>query len=183
MTERPIIFSTPMVVAILAGRKAQTRRVIVPQPERRLEKTAGALTWRYTDREGIDPKSPHFRAPCQVGDTLWVRETFSLSPDGPIYRASGSDAGMLEPGDRIVWRPSIHMPRWAARLFLRVTDVRVERLQDISEADAIAEGRSLTRDDPRGYFPETWDSLNARRGYGWDANPWLWVISFERIDE
>ena len=76
------------------------------------------------------------------------------------------------------WKPSIHMPRWASRLTLEVTGVKVERVNEITESDARAEGRSLVKGDPAGYFPETWDSINAARGYGWSVNPWCWCLTF-----
>lgn len=211
MTERPIIFSGPMVRAILEGRKTQTRRVMKPQPssecapievctypptkvDRHGEEYPGAPIFGATSEDGYEG----WRSPFgQPGDTIWVRETFSMSPDGPVYRASESDAGMLEPGDSIVWKPSIHMPRAIARLFLRVTAVRVERLQDISAEDVKAEGlpihvvehtfRKCYRDDDERAarriecFRDLWDGLNATRGYGWDSNPWVWVVSFDRL--
>ena len=178
--ERPIIFSTPMVEAILAGQKTQTRRVMRPQP-----------VWR----EASDGRSDTSFGPYQVGDTLWVRETFAnmaLPGYDPIwtYKAGAPSTdveGWMPPG--VKWRPSIHMPRAAARLFLRVTRVRVERLQEMGPKDAIAEGVFSAPDRyhvdgvnpyPVASFSELWDSLNAKRGYGWSVNPWVYVIEFER---
>jgi hypothetical protein len=150
----------------------------------------------------------------QPGDRLWVRETFSLNHSihyahhnnrgttGMLYRASwerNADVyGRPFEGERR-WRPSIHMPRWASRITLELTGVRVERVQDISEADAIAEGvepvvtmgthRTFVNYAPglpahllaRDSYRTLWDSLNEKRGYGWDANPWVWVLEFRRL--
>jgi len=193
--EKPIIFSTPMVKAILEGRKTQTRRVIkingyaITSPEENLELCEeGAIYY------SINSMSGYYKPPYQVGDILWVRETWSYSE---IYRLEGIKNGM----DIWKWRPSIYMPRKAARIFLKVKNVRVERLQDITEEDAIAEGikgymefggrvkywiddLSLgVGDMPRSAkkaFEIIWNSINAKRGYGWDINPWVWVIEFER---
>lgn len=223
--EHPILFSGPMVRAILERTKTQTRRVITPQPERRIVKTAGAITWRYPDREGIDPDSPMFRCPYgQPGDRLWVRETWALTcgggwacdPSYLTYRAGGdgrvirpdrfSPIGNIEqrpqppPGK---WKPSIHMPRWASRITLEVRAVRVERLQDITEADCESEGCERSRLLPKdcnpfranalGYLPPLqdgtrrgafaclWNLLNEKRGHGWESNPWVWVIEFEKV--
>jgi hypothetical protein len=169
MKERPILFSGAMVRAILDGRKSQTRMNFHRCPY-------GA-----------------------VGDRLWVRETWaaSLDSDGDmckpfLYRATYDEAvyGQLKASfsDRATeiwdvvgntgWRPSIHMPRWASRLTLEVTGVRVERVQDISEADAKAEGVKSAAE-----FCALWDEINGARGYGWDANPWVWVVEFKRVFE
>lgn len=168
--ERPILFSGPMVRALLDGRKTQTRRVVNPQPA------------TSSDGRACGPIRCPYGAP---GDTLWVRETWcSYMPGSVRYRADGhNDAGWT-------WRPSIFMPRWASRLTLRVYGVRVERVQQITQADARAEGvvdtsgawGDLTDTDragPRGAFEALWNSINAERGFGWDVNPWVWVVSFE----
>lgn len=202
MSEKPIIMSAPMVRAILEGRKTQTRRVLKDPPwatPETLEVVDGE-PWAVDPMQGGDRP---VRWPYTVGDTLWVRETWADLNGSIIFRA---DAYYPE-GEVVVdhpkgnpprWRPSIHMPRWAARLFLRVTAVRVERLQEISEDGAKAEG--VTRDGlperlrdrfdrmkpwPALYRPMfrlLWDSLNEHRGYGWDVNPWVWVIEFERCE-
>lgn len=178
MKERPILFSAPMVRAILAGTKTQTRRVCTDEVADVLARFETVGTPRYS-----------------AGDTLWVRETFANIaiegyPPTYFYRADGED---LPPFDARAadnrWRPSIHMPRTASRITLRVESVRVERLQDISEHDAVCEGiEPATRlacgadsHDPRQSFLELWDSINAARGYGWDSNPWVWVVQFERV--
>jgi hypothetical protein len=218
--EHPILFSGEMVRAIMEGRKTQTRRVIWPKslmiPYRnsmekiqlRTTKDHYLFDFRYEDGTistiyGIRPK-------YHIGDLLWVRETWMpFTENGvcsgmAIYKATDKP----EPdGDRpLKWRPSIFMPRWASRITLEVVSVRVERVQDISEEDALSEGISETSfwkpkemdnrpfeekwwDDyyfwtnyPQVAFQNLWDSINAKRGYGWDANPWVWVIEFRRVE-
>ncbi len=204
MAVKPILFNTEMVKAILDGRKTQTRRIIKDPYFNPL--ISGDLKWH---------------APVNSGDILWVRETWAISrrillnvdpdtgarhwsawsEDNPrryIYRAGYTY--MDDPGP-VRWHPSIHMPKEAARIFLRVTDIRCERLQDITEQDARAEG--LVTDQPedgktninfmcsvdclqgsaRGKFALLWNSTIKKsdlRTYGWDANSWVWVIEFER---
>ena len=225
--ELPILFSSPMVRAILDGRKSVTRRVIKPQPV--LDNDG---MWHWKDCQWMDgglgfPASgiaDHAR--YQPGDILWVRETWcklwELDIRGQItegteafyYAADGynptpfntfpDEDGFAGGRDCPRWSPSIHMPREAARLFLRVTDVRAERVQDVSVQDAKDEGIRVwasgcidgmhygcyngdkcvnnvcTR--PIDYFRELWDSINAKRGFGWDTNPWSWVYEFERLE-
>lgn len=195
LTERPILMSPPMVRAILEGRKTQTRRVMKPQPMR--PEVAphcenGWWMWRVWTPENAERGFPSVRTgdrrcPYGVpGDRLWVRETWQLgtSPFAPlryIYRADGTES-------HHGWKPSIFMPRAAGRLVLELTAVRVERLQEIDEADAEAEGceRRGANDqhgDERNYvegYQDLWDSLNAKRGFGWDVNPWVWVLQFMR---
>lgn len=217
--ERPILFSTGIVRAILDRRKTQTRRVIKPQPEGQLmycyagSRRGDIGKWHYGDKK--------YTPPCHGDDVLWVRETWCMEwvdPDGftgnYLYRADGIEVIHVDGPEKSPWRPSIHMPREAARLFLRVKRVSVERLQVISEVDAIAEGLAcLTKDsgitykygipdsdglpgnadygwhwtdwsvDPRKAFRRLWDSLSAKRGYGWDTDPWVWVIEFERMED
>jgi hypothetical protein len=150
------------------------------------------------ERWGVYDDQSDYAAPCAPGDRLWVRETWaeeSQSPDEyPIicYRADGashhSDKWNRSP--RLEqdytprkWRPSIHMPRWASRITLDVVSVRVERLQDIDNYDAKLEGVEEADTDECGdyrwSFMELWDSLNAKRGFGWDVNPFVWRIEFE----
>jgi hypothetical protein len=199
VSERPILFSGPMVRAILDGRKTQTRRVINPQPIRdpypcHYVRSGYALEGLPNER-GVkgcsckEIKFPFAAAKPNGRDLLWVRETFADS--GPsdnrhiVYKADVS----VEP-ERVPfggnWRPSIFMPRYFSRLTLEITNIRVERLQEISEVDAIAEGVQCDPTFPaaltnRTAFGKGWDTLNAKRGYSWDSNPWVWVIEFDKI--
>ena len=175
MSERPILFSGPMVRALLDGRKTQTRRVVKPQPDAALGDLPGAA-WNA----GFVNVSCPYGAP---GDTLWARETWGPFEGGFIYRA---DEGPNVKPDDGRWHPSIHMPRWASRLTLHIKSVRVERLQEISEADALAEGctaklaeEAPALDEARQDFRELWESINGPGS--WDANPWVWVVEFKRV--
>ena len=164
MKEIPILFSSPMVRAILDGRKSQTRRVV---------------------------KSLHLCPYGEKGSILWVRETFvALSKDNILYRADDRYPDSITP---LKWKPSIFMPRWASRITLEITGVRVERLQDISEEDALTEGceNYLCGGYDFSYhgyeckpavanYRRLWDSINGKK-YPWKSNPLVWVISFRRI--
>lgn len=206
MSEKPIIFSTEMVRAILDGRKTQTRRVMKPQPK------ASELFDDYIQYKNIhwNPKDDYkHNIPVQalkykLGDVLWVRETwrpvnsetYKIYPKesaidyaadwSPIHFENSKNPKACNGGK---WRPSIHMPRAAARLFLRVTDVRIERVQEISADEAEKEGCKFVYAygldsvamSPYQAFIHLWDCLNAKRGYSWKSNPWVWVIEFERI--
>lgn len=202
--ERPILFNADMVRAILDGRKTQTRRVVKPQPEyRENESLPGHFgTWLHgwnLDHECVIPSDYWKHCPHgQPGDRLWVRETWmnlkgtgvSGSPDPkfnpkqiPVaYRAEctaeGEDA-RIDMG--LKWRPSIYMPRWASRINLEITGVRVERLQDISDDDVWAEGWESVSVGNCDYknFGELWESISGPGS--WDANPWVWVIEFRRL--
>ena len=207
MAEKSILFSTEMVKAILAGKKSVTRRVIKPQPAMRLEPSELP---QYPD-EWFDENGYYWRCPYPPGTVLWVKETWydrrDRTPETQDLNAVHYAADW-QPTDEIAYlhykRPSIHMPRAAARLFLRVKSVRVERVQEISEGDAIAEGLEIMQGphdfprygapqcgdrppyweiDPRDAFMWLWDSLNAKRGFGWNMNPWVWVIEFEVIKD
>ena len=196
MAERPILFSAPMVRAILAGTKTQTRRVVKPQPAERgdnggafMEIIPSLLPSRgglFDVRYALDnPRA--IRCPYgQPGDRLWVRETFghferneNFKPGAEVFYRADGNCLELEP-----WRPSIHMPRWASRITLEITGVRVERLQDISEADAYAEGIQhcdLWGDGtPRGFYRVLWEQINGAGS--WDASPWVWVVEFKRME-
>lgn len=208
--ERPILFSTPMVQALLEGRKTQTRRVVKYPAEEYL--LAGLLT-DYSVRFIPEPAFNHLpykyvKCPYgKPGDLLWVRESFCFNRfDWKDLLARGSKAGISFKADQLSknkllkWKPSIHMPKAAARIWLRVTEVRVERLQEITEADAKAEGvenimgthyspayanYSETANDcpyfinPRHSFNSLWQSIHGPES--WQANPWVWVVSFEVV--
>ena len=184
MNYKPILFSTPMVQAILHEKKTQTRRVIKPQPTNPRYNCIGWLGWEDGHGYKIQPQ-PH-----SVGDILWVRETWADGcMSGYIYKAGHEYADRLD--DLKQWRPSIFMPKEACRIFLRVTDVRVERVRDISEADATSEGvknyhdskGNITTKNKVEAFRHLWDYLNEKRGFGWDTNPWVWVYTFERVEK
>lgn len=233
MSERPILFSSPMVRAILEGRKTQTRRAVKPQPPFGCAYTingAGSDALCYAlANEARGPKgetiwvpptptSQDHRLPCpygRPGDRLWVRETwryfggqeyeYQQHRPSVVYRATHESLEGAGSG----WRPSIHMPRWASRITLEIESVRVERLQEISEADAKAEGateaimgldgpaydraekawcRATGADDPdagaataRGAFFVLWDTINGK-SHPWKSNPWVWAITFRRIE-
>ena len=198
MSCKPIIFSTPMVQAIIEGRKTQTRRVVKEDGRGewaavngvRNNSECGASVPCYLHREtAVDDISRNIMYPkYDVGDILWVRETWSpvqVLPKRYLYKADAENGGEGD-GLPIRWRPSIHMPREAARLFLRVTDVRVERVQDITHAGALAEGivqcpgwkfELSECDCTIAEFGKLWDAL----GFEWERNPWVFVYSFERI--
>lgn len=174
---KPILFSTEMVRAILEGRKSVTRRPVKPWPSANMNtlyRKDGTDLWR-TPGENCWLE---FRAPCVPGDVLWVRETWAAwSPTYGavprlIYKADGDAPAGVE------WRPSIHMPREAARIFLQVKEVRVERLQDCGNAQAKDEGCTCCSQ-----FVRVWNNTIKPADcdrYGWEANPWVWVIEFER---
>lgn len=206
MRERPILFSGPMVRAIGDGSKTQTRRVVKFDSGGYIVERGGKRRWHRDDPEAV--------AACpygKPGDRLWVKESFSpspmeVAPEEPrssrwkiIYSAGGQSDAVAPPGYNPMlynyerWSPSIHMPRWASRYTLEVTDVRVQRLQDISEADAIAEGAppshpsidTISRefgfhDFPRSWYAQLWDSINAKRA-PWSSNPWVWAVTFRRV--
>ncbi|HIY54527.1 MAG TPA: hypothetical protein H9832_11320 [Candidatus Agathobaculum merdavium] len=187
MPIKPILFNTGMVRALLEGRKTVTRRVVKPQPvlDGHLWKLGGAA---WNDNVLSVPvmfgHSLYNRAPYQPGDVLWVRETWAENPfgEGYIYPTEVSGAGQK-------WRPSIHMPREAARIFLRVTGVRVERLQELTLKDAEMEGMNL-RGPMFVDFVKVWNNTVQRHPnkfkrypYCWEDNPWVWVIEFERISK
>lgn len=227
--ERPILFSAPMVRAILEGRKTQTRRVI------QHPRSTGAFVcvqgfwkedpsgwWPFVSHDGEsfdDGNGCEVPLNCTYGvpgDRLWVKETYAELSLGYSENYGEFRWGVWHPSDRercahhkadvhpevekLIdrWRPSIFMPRWASRITLEITKVRVERVRDITCADVWSEGISrdftqFVRDELTieqsvaeskfyiGKFHELWDSINASRGFGWDANPWVWVVEFKRI--
>lgn len=184
MSERPILFSGPMVNAIIAGRKTVTRRVVKPQPD---EEREGHAWWRdgwfrtaRYEHSGEDhPASKLLTCPyVKPGTRLWVRETWRPILSGRLaggydYRAddpSASGEGFMP------WKLSIFMPRAASRLTLEVVSVRVERLQDVTEADAVLEG--LER---REHFIRLWNELNGKK-YPWESNPFVWRVEFRKLE-
>jgi hypothetical protein len=208
MKERPILFSAPMVRALLAGTKTQTRRVVKPQPD---STHSGYPYWNIggyraswcrsaEDGGPLVPTNPLLCPYGQPGDRLWVRETFghferneNFKPGCDVFYRADGDCLELEP-----WRPSIHIPRWASRILLEITSVRIERLQDISHEDARAEGLECmagapecgyrnyldkTSQDwtlsPRESFPSLWESINGPAS--WSANPWVWPLDLRRL--
>lgn len=206
--ERPILFSAPMVKAILDGRKTVTRRIVKPQPKAKhlgyMAVDGGAIQCGPDYPDGDDD---FIRCPYgQPGDRLWVREAWSRDhaafyPHFPIiYRADGYDprdkfdsfqSSVYSPESKrkhyFAWRPSIHMKRADSRLTLEIVSVRVERVQEITEADAQAEGFEQEHIHGGMYetayskFSQLWDTLNAKRGYGWESNPWVWRVEFRRL--
>ena len=221
--ELPILFNTEMVTAILDGRKTATRRPVKPQPEKDMKYKQGILVmggakkdygkFGFATREW-GGRILYARPPALVGDILYVRETWNF-----VYEMDGNDQQMEETGhyvyyaddpmpfscwidsvtgehkDHMPWRPSIHMPKEAARIWLKVTDVRAERLQDMTLDDFLNEGITVPYEafnDPdnaymqaKSLFVDIWDSTvdKKRQDLHFDANPWAWVIEFERCEK
>jgi len=221
MNEKGIIFSTPMVQAILEGYKTQTRRVLNPQPESigdskiRYAFRAHEHKQTYINLDRFNDVAKDY-APHKAGDTWYVRETWTYAPytieSYYIYKADELIRNIVYDTKREKWRSPMYMPRSVARIFLRITDVRVERLQDISEEDAVAEGcSSLECPDCNGTgsdgfngigygctsclgngyvypavcdFKYLWNSINGKKkSSAWDDNPWVWVYTFERVNK
>lgn len=208
-TMKPMLFNTEMVCALLNNRKTATRRVIKPQPDDECRHggqhefirddfiDGSDFTGFVCKKCGYGVCGPHFKFPVGTswirppyipGDILYVRETWcinNITPLDPEWSYKADYDCTVKPYCNWEWHPSIHMPREAARIFLRVTDVRVERLQDITESEAVREGftahgGNFALDE----FEEAWHKTlkpAARALCGWDANPWVWVIEFERI--
>jgi hypothetical protein len=207
MNIKPILFSTPMVQAILAGRKTQTRRVVAFIK-------GFSPTWSGYVADGVtiygSNNTPAAKAKYQIGDILWVRETWTAMRDletGHVdyfYAANKLDHDTVcttyqvdddgfETGRRFPFKPSIHMPKSIARIFLRVIGVRAERLLDITIADCENEGckagdkyagpQSTPALTARQSFMWLWQKLNDERGYSWASNPWVWVYTFERCEK
>lgn len=233
--EKPIIFSGPMIRAILDGKKTQTRRVVKPQPEERRADPYNVYYWQWGEQQIQASSQWQYHCPYgKPGDRLWVREGFRTKAYGAIdeielqYLASVDPAWDKAPGwtehteyyrhpalRTLHWvrRSPIFMPRWACRLVLEVASIRVERLQAITEDDARAEGIARELVHPGGFdpdnfhppgaygyvsglhpfpegriyptakeaFAEGWDSINAKRGYSRESNPWVWAITFKRM--
>lgn len=191
MAIKPILFNTEMVRASLDGRKSCTRRInkdandyVVPDMDFYDSDKRTYAVHNYADKEHTDKLSIAERTcPICPSDILYVRESYSELSFGYVYKADGENIDHL--GNVIKWHPSIHMPKEAARIWLKVTDVRVERLQDMTDDDAEAEGCFDYTSTALG-FPDVWDSTIKKSDldrYGWDANPWVWVIEFERCEK
>ncbi|MBM6485201.1 hypothetical protein JSX99_23705 [Klebsiella pneumoniae] len=224
MTERGMIFNAEMVRAILDGRKTQTRRIMKIQPEHSgfgLRRVIGSKNgsddgkyfWSLSDACGLKIRSKSFTCPFgSVGDRIWVREAFRVHSRATevatlVYKASERNSWTEQtnrvpvsvcnkPATPEKWTPSLHMPRWASRLLLEITDVRVERLNAISEEDARAEGiidggcLNCGEPEPCGCanpepdatdaFAYLWQSIYGSDS--WNANPWVWVIEFKRVE-
>lgn len=207
MKERPVLFNGPMVRAILTGQKTQTRRVMKPQPAPWVEEFGFSALTPPGSIEGrgghMGAASKFYRLPYgQVGDRLWVRESAYIAPPGFAddagdaldeqgrrrvagYAASMDAESVRCAGDfRVKCTPSIHMPRWASRIMLEVTDVRVQRLDAITDRDARAEG--IPYDDSwfggpteRAVFRDLWREIYGHAS--WDANPFVWAVTFRRV--
>lgn len=202
----PILFNTDMVRAILDGRKTTTRRVIKNLDIEEHNEMITLYEKNEDDAFSVSPiesakKEMLIYSNYQPGDILYVRESFSEMSYGYEYKADGKEIDHL--GNKIIWRPSIHMPKKAARIWLRVTDVRVERLQDITNEQILKEGANrdainrFIKQMPEeseeyiraSYMVEwswLWDSTIKKADiehYGYDANPWVWVIEFERCEK
>nr|DAY91168.1 MAG TPA: ASCH domain protein [Caudoviricetes sp.] len=193
MAIKPILFNTEMVRAILDGRKTCTRRIVKDGiPDDAMWGYTAFTPKGYISCRGVYADGygeGFFKLPYQPGDILYVRETWghpiSLNSDKQyVFRADKiAESGFKN--DSHIWHPSIHMPKKAARIWLNVTNVRVERLQDMTDDDAEAEGCFDYTSTALG-FPDVWDSTIKKSNldsYGWDANPWVWVIEFERCEK
>lgn len=189
MKEHPILMNSDMVRAILRGQKTQTRRPVMPQPVWHPNARPPLWVWTACGREitWVDDFFPllmwQYCPLGEPGDRLWVRETFARHPPSNeiAYRADGEE---FPYGDGFSWQPkwtpAIHMPRALSRITLEITKVTVEQLRAIRNDEAILEG-VLGEDIPRMLFIKMWDAIYEKRGLGWDANPWVWVVSFKRI--
>lgn len=213
MRELPILFSAPMVRAILAGDKTQTRRPVRFEQFHQHGRSGGAIGYSWIELRptvrGVTCDLHDLLNLCphgQPGDRLWVREawaevqTHGFDAGGSEswgsrlgYRADDMEDGVClgDPLNRGRWRPSIHMPRWASRITLEVTAVRVERLWEIDACGAIAEGFLQTGDSTTEFsarvrafhaFSTAWDATYAVKGLGWDVNPWVWVVEFRKLE-
>lgn len=200
MKERPILFSGPMVRAILAGTKTQTRRVakafpcLVPALKKRMDciKDTDGLPSRLD----IAPENWDACPYGEAGDRLWVKETFTVDvpgcevQGGLSYRSDHMDPAGDGPARPMLWKPSIFMARTQSRITLEITNNRIERLKEITEEDCRAEGCAGGNGSIPGYrfsatplehYRALWETLNKERGFGWDVNPWVWVIEFKRV--
>lgn len=217
MAIKPILFNTEMVRAILDGRKTCTRRLVKPQPKSKLCYTfagSDSDTWGYPNRTAHEIWGEEFKLPNDIteeelskrwnppyhtDDILYVRETWCGLPVNEAGHMRGhtiyyykADGELRPKGWRGTWHPSIHMPKEASRIWLKVTDVRVERLQEITSEQICREGveveypHVLNGEEKRYAFSRLWDSTIKKSDldrYGWNASPWVWVIEFERCEK
>lgn len=222
--EKPILFSGPMSLAIREGRKRMTRRIVNPQPGPKVTVVHFEDRWCCSGLIAGSPESMRTPFACpygMVGDRLWVKEVCWMwgqwghngrTKTGRVkwrFHPVGQQVVYDRPADELArrggepgwgYRHSRFMPRWASRILLELTGVRVERLQDISTADVEAEGFDVASKLPavvppgtnvemlawmvaQDLFAKTWDALNGERGFPWASNPWVWVLEFERVDE
>jgi len=175
MKERPIIMSSESVKAILAGRKTQTRRVCKLQSA---ERRGDGFIYK-------DGQMYYARQPCYPGDRLWVKEKYGYGYDGDVvYCDSFVHLESEKEWDRLKqWKNPMFMPKHLSRITLEVKSVRLVRLQDISDMDILAEGYVIPfRKEPIDVFWKHWNTLNAKRGFSWFNNPWVWVIEFKKIE-
>jgi len=207
VNEKPMLFSDELVRAIIAGRKTQTRRPITPQPPVYTRCPYGNAgdhlwvreCWRVHKLNTIwHDISVEYRADHTISNWLYCTNgkmfnrlmQQSLEDAGIKKYEAINDCYRWEPGNAPTrWRPSIHMPRWASRLTLEIIGTRMEQIQAITDADILAEGwscgnddtqlASTTSEDTRHWFRNTWDAVYAKRGQGWKANPWVWVVEFK----
>jgi hypothetical protein len=194
MKQRPIIMSAESVQAILDGRKTQTRRVIKKPEKWTIEKQDDELYLYediYGDHHNVIEKCPY----GQIGDRLWVKESYTFANFGKvtIYKSDKKDQfgedWKITASQTNSWKSPLFMPRSASRITLEITNIRVERLRDITQEDVAKEGIISVINDkvvcsnPNDTFIEQWDKLNAKRGYSWDSNPFVWVIEFRRVEK
>lgn len=180
---RPILMSPSMVAALIDGAKSQTRRLIRPQPAEPCVLIDSRPDDQVVEWALPDHGAPFHSVKCPYGspgDLLWVRETWTADDEGhSTTRASISYKADCD-GSTGWWRPSIHMPRWASRITLRLNDVRAQRLLAASMTDIVAAGCPYdTPDQALDWFRHEWDTSYARRGYGWQTNPWVWLLEFD----
>jgi hypothetical protein len=196
MKEHPAIFSSEMVRAILEDRKTMTRRVCKDQTPNRYFYAENIMTHPYgkvyfgwaKNISGLPFFLPTKCPYGQVGDRLWVKETYHSGNQGIIYRESYGNDGCPEFIPK-KWKPSIYMPRWASRITLEITNIRVERLQEITNKDLIKEGYPIKDDlyveygkyeNAKEWFITLWDSINGKK-YPWESNSWVWCLEFKKI--
>jgi hypothetical protein len=202
--ERPFLFNGDMVRAILEGRKTQTRRIVKTRIPSDAPRNINPHTLEVEDGGGYgfyDDNGDVHKAPCCPGELLWIRETWGKGSENNVCHSSdemifyrATDPGWDDNDTGFKWRPSIHMPRWASRITLKVTSVRIERLNQINSLDAESEGCPVSYNPETGYheihtghgtpiywFADLWESIYGKGS--WDENPFVWVIDFEVVQQ